>query len=210
MLRRKRAFLHISWPKNESLDCIIHRRQVLLCTAFNFEQRSVFLEVLEVAELRLEEGGEAVGSHNGPATLEDVSALSIAAALLGAISRLEEQPGVEALRDMATVLLRQCSSPTSEPPPLPDMLADASLMLYMTARPLLDGAFCRQDKEAGLVLNVLRSLHACWEVSHLPGIAINHYVIHTSFLITRERVVCSVDPLMDLPRLATWTTPPPA
>lgn len=47
---------------------------------------------------------------------------------------------------------------------LPDVLADASLVLYMTARPLLDGVYCGQDKEAGLVMLILRSLHACWQV----------------------------------------------
>lgn len=34
----------------------------------------------------------------------------------------------------------------------------------MTARPLLDGVYCGQDKEAGLVMLILRSLHACWQV----------------------------------------------
>jgi hypothetical protein len=47
---------------------------------------------------------------------------------------------------------------------LPDMLADASLVLYMTARPLLDSAYCRRDKEALLVMEVLWSLHTCFEV----------------------------------------------
>lgn len=130
----------------------------------------MFSEVLEVAELRLLEGGLAVSSHNGSPSLDnDVSALSAAATLLGAISKLEKQPGVEALSEMASATFRLCSSSST---PLPDMLADSSLMLYMTAKPLLDGAYCRQDKEAGLVMEVLRSLHACWEVgiSHNPDL----------------------------------------
>ena len=140
---------------------------MLLCTAFNFEKPAVFSEALEVAELRLHEGGPALGHPEGPLFSDEVAALAAAAALLGSVSRLEQHPGAETLRDMAAVALRLCSSPSSSPSvPLPDMLADASLVLYMTAKPLLDGAYCRKDKEAGLVLEVLRSLHACWEVRH--------------------------------------------
>ena len=146
--------------------------KVLLCTAFNFEQRAIFAEALEVAQLRLEEGGQALsvgpsatatGASGGPSAYEEAAALEAAAALLESVSKLEAEPGSESLRGMASTALRLCSG-NQDARLLPDMLADASLVLYLTARPLLDGAYCLRDKEAGLVLEILRSLHACWQV----------------------------------------------
>ena len=162
-----------------SADFPLGLHKVLLCTAYNFEQKAVFAEALELAEMRLQAGGHALasspssseGAVTASASLSE--SLAAAAALLGAVSRLELQPGAEALRGMASVALRCCTAPgstsgtgggTAAGALLPDILTDASLVLYMTAKPLLDGAYCRGDKESGLVLEVLRSLHACWEV----------------------------------------------
>jgi hypothetical protein len=45
--------------------------QVLLCTAYSFEAHDVFSKVLEAAEARLEEGGEALGGALAGALLSD-------------------------------------------------------------------------------------------------------------------------------------------
>jgi hypothetical protein len=71
------------------------------------------------------------------------AALGCAASVLKALHALESTPGAETLRGMAATLLRACGAASRH---LPDVLADASLVLYNTARPLLDGAYCREDK----------------------------------------------------------------
>ncbi|KAG2453644.1 hypothetical protein HYH02_001857 [Chlamydomonas schloesseri] len=50
---------------------------------------------------------------------------------------------------------------------LRDLIADASLALYGSARPLIDGVFCADDKEAGLVAELLAACHAAWAAVEL-------------------------------------------
>ena len=228
-----------------SADFPLGLHKVLLCTAYNFEQKAVFAEALELAEMRLQAGGHALASPSpsssegaASASASELESLAAASALLGAVSRLEQQPGAEALRGMASVALRCCTAPgtsgtaaaggTAAGALLPDILTDASLVLYMTAKPLLDGAYCRGDKESGLVLEVLRSLHACWEVcggqdrvkierlSSLQGWKIYSPIlfypvkpwahINPAFVLTSVPVAAVTRLLLLLPRPVTSTT----
>jgi hypothetical protein len=70
--------------------------------------------------------------------------------VLKSLSELERQPGAETLRAMAATLLGAAGMASRH---LPDVLADASLVLYMTARPLLDGVYCIKVRRSGTPLN---------------------------------------------------------
>ena len=44
-----------------------------------------------------------------------------------------------------------------------NLLENAALLLWRTARPLVDGVACMRDREADLVVTVLAALHTCFE-----------------------------------------------
>ena len=71
---------------------------------------------------------------------------------------------------------------------VPDVLTDAALMLYMTSRPLLDGVYGMQDKEAKLVLLLLRSLHRCFSAVDLDDYALRATASIKLGLLLEEQV----------------------
>eukprot|EP00798_Chlamydomonas_sp_ICE-L_P023814 gene23814-9377_t len=152
-------------PEAHELPLLLHK--AMLCLAYNFEMGPQFEELLEVAQLRLEMGPgmpgttvQASPARHYKADDPSMPGFSAATTILAGMHKLEKQPGPESVAEVSR-MLSSCYPEAAIA--IPDMLGDAALLLYMSARPLLDGVFCAKDKEAGLVTDVLRCLHACWE-----------------------------------------------
>ncbi|KAG2499074.1 hypothetical protein HYH03_003257 [Edaphochlamys debaryana] len=193
----------------------------LLCAAYNLEQWAQFQELATVAQGRV----AAVYGDAASIDVENPAAqLATSASLLLALRQLSTEPGVEALRTLATTLQQALISgvpvglpQTNSPPPrlsvtgspagspsgngngtnngnaaaaavaqsemqqtqrfqqsqlapyqqLKDLIADASLALYGSARPLIDGVFCCDDREAYTVAELLAACVAAWQAVDL-------------------------------------------
>lgn len=76
-------------------------------------------------------------------------------------------------QDTASATLKQLSTAlvthigTDAVQQMRDLFTDASVALWLAARPLLDGVMCARDKEAPLVATLLESIHATFDAVDL-------------------------------------------
>lgn len=182
------------FPGADQLPPALH--MALACAAYNLQQWPASDELCELAAARM--GVPAsLGLPPGqdPATDPQAFRLGAVAAILAALRRLSQQPGVESLQQLAAALQAALPAASGRPgsgtaslqppgqlqPLLPaqgpgpgqaatvprDLLADASLALHGSARPLIDGVYCADDREAGTVAGLLAVCHAVWQAVEL-------------------------------------------
>lgn len=197
----------------EQFPYTIHKG--LMCAAYNLEQWEAFGQLAHLAIGRTDAAVVAGGDADPSQSADQLATVSN---LLQALRRLSTEPGVGALRQLATAIQQALSrgSPataatgtgsgvprkpsavgmgmsttaaataTSRAPPatgappaaqqqaqlmprlqLRDLIVDASLALYGSARPLIDGVYCAEDKEAVTVAELLFACHAAWSAVDL-------------------------------------------
>lgn len=145
-----------------------------MCAFYTHQDDAFFQTLAELADDRCSTAGDLCAEASTTSLLAATGLLRTAHALAAAATQ-----GLvsDAITSSATQLLNvaaqmgrvhvgtlpgACDTKEARHPAVLALLEDTALLLWRTARPLIDGVACMRDREAALVANVLAALHACF------------------------------------------------
>lgn len=117
--------------------------QALLFAAFSHEQFDLFQQLATAATARVDIGGDLHGAEG--------KELSGVVAVLNAVRGLELQPPIDSIPGLARAIAAQCDVLSSS---APDLISSASVLLWRSAKEIVQGAVGSADESAAIAEEV--------------------------------------------------------
>ena len=142
--------------------------QGLVCACYNLRATDLLKQLIQAGRARVSPPGAAAGTANASftAVVELFDAISVYE------QHLSSSPAVAPAENQALLVLAEAvrrHAPAVHSA-LPDVATDAALMLWQSARPLLEGAVAAQDVGAENAAQVKNGVaHASISSNHMPA-----------------------------------------